>query len=125
MIHQASELTAGPIMVSLTSMKEEVASKFTDSTGVGSKLRSKPLSINLRRNDGSALTMKNLREPMGMVLRLGPGEGNVTCAYWDEDQHQWSIEGVTTLGISNGELRCETTHLSIFAGAPCKKFVFV
>ena len=72
-------------------------------TGLGSTLRSKPLScldgygfgatpiytstswqlvpeftsgsttcqgINLRRNDGSALSMKNLREPMGMVMKV-------------------------------------------------------
>ena len=42
----------------------------------------------------------------------------MTCAYWDEEEHRWSIQGVTTIGTSNGELRCETTHLSIFAGAP-------
>lgn len=116
-IHQASELTSGPIMVSTTSMTQDVAAKFKDSgiSGLGSTLRSKPLSINLRRNDGSALTMKNLREPMGMVLKVN-GEENVTCAYWDEEEHRWSIEGVTTIGTSNGELRCETTHLSIFAG---------
>lgn len=116
-IHQASELTSGPIMVSTTSMTEDVATKFTDSSiaGLGSTLRSKPLSINLRRNDGSALNMKNLREPMGMVMKVS-GEENVTCAYWDEEEHRWSIQGVTTIGTSNGELRCETTHLSIFAG---------
>ena len=45
-------------------------------------------------------------------------QDNVTCAYWDEDEHRWSIEGVTTLGTSNQELRCATTHLSIFAGVP-------
>ena len=42
----------------------------------------------------------------------------MTCAYWDEEEHRWSIQGVTTIGTSNGELRCATTHLSIFAGAP-------
>lgn len=116
-IHQASEFTSGPIMVSTTSMTEDVAAKFTDSSiaGLGSTLRSKPLSINLRRNDGSALSMKNLREPMGMVMKVS-GEENVTCAFWDEEEHRWSLQGVTTIGTSNGELRCETTHLSIFAG---------
>eukprot|EP00434_Breviolum_minutum_P007219 symbB.v1.2.006372.t1/scaffold371.1/size308833/19 len=113
LIQQASEMTSGPIMVSMTSMKDEVAKKFTDR--IGSTLRSKPLSLNLRRNDGNPLAMKNLREPLGMVLKV-TGEDNVTCAYWDEDEHRWSIEGVTTLGTSNQELRCATTHLSIFAG---------
>lgn len=84
-----------------------VKKSFRDSTGLGSTLRSKPLSrldrldtwvcgllhqletgshcffsgspvvtqstcqgINLRRNDGSALNMKNLREPMGMVMKV-------------------------------------------------------
>lgn len=143
----------------------------------------------MRRSDGSALSMKNLREPMTMVLKITnevgqpwppvdlPGmnrnelptrnstevhcksgfnmklkcnssnsqfeswslssilfnlffnslrlfsecgaQENVTCAYWDEEEHRWSAEGVTTKGTSNGELRCETTHLSVFAGVPC------
>ena len=32
--------------------------------------------INLRRNDGSALNMKNLREPMGMVMKVSGEAGN-------------------------------------------------
>eukprot|EP00438_Fugacium_kawagutii_P028774 Skav212380 [mRNA] locus=scaffold1983:230729:235905:- [translate_table: standard] len=92
---------------------DDVAGKFTDSTIAGQDgceivMTSSGDGINLRRSDGSALSMKNLREPMTME--------NVTCAYWDEEEHRWSAEGVTTKGTSNGELRCETTHLSVFAG---------
>lgn len=48
-------------------------------------------------------------------------QGNATCAYWDEDEYRWSTEGVTALGTTNSELRCETTHLSIFGAAPLTK----
>ena len=39
---------------------------------------------------------------------------NATCAYWDEQAHRWSLQGVRTLRTLQGYLRCETTHLSIF-----------
>lgn len=116
-IQQAAEMSPGPIMVSITRGTDDIASKFTDSTmsgGVGSSLHSSLVSINLRRNNGSALEMKSLRKPMVVVMKLTGQEGNATCAYWDEDEYRWSTEGVTALGTTNSELRCETTHLSIF-----------
>ncbi|CAK9114800.1 unnamed protein product, partial [Durusdinium trenchii] len=86
--------------------------------GLGSSVHSKPVSINLRRANGSAFVMKSLREPMVVVMKLTGQEGNATCAYWDEDEHRWSREGITALGTANSELRCETTHLTIFGAVP-------
>eukprot|EP00913_Durusdinium_trenchii_P030070 g28179.t1 len=103
-IQQAAEMSPGPIM----------GPSIHPTGGVGSSLHSSLVSINLRRNNGSALEMKSLRKPMVVVMKLTGQEGNATCAYWDEDEYRWSTEGVTALGTTNSELRCETTHLSIF-----------
>eukprot|EP00913_Durusdinium_trenchii_P030069 g28178.t1 len=97
----------GPIAVSITTPTEEIASRFTDSEigGLGSSVHSKPVSINLRRANGSAFVMKSLREPMVVVMKLTGQEGNATCAYWDEDEHRWSREGITASGLEKEILK--------------------
>jgi len=82
---------------------------------LASALRSQPLSINFRRTDGSKIDVKNLQQPMKMVLQVD--DPNATCAFWDEDLAKWSSEGVETLpSESPGTLVCRTRHLSIFGG---------
>jgi len=38
------------------------------------------------------------------------------CYYYDEVGHEWSTEGVVTLSIGDGVLRCKTFHCSLFGG---------
>uniref|UniRef100_A0A915ER44 GPS domain-containing protein n=1 Tax=Ditylenchus dipsaci TaxID=166011 RepID=A0A915ER44_9BILA len=42
---------------------------------------------------------------------------NYTCAYYDENEHTWSITGINVLSrnFENGFVLCETTHLSVFS----------
>eukprot|EP00434_Breviolum_minutum_P033670 symbB.v1.2.029794.t1/scaffold3289.1/size59672/3 len=82
---------------------------------LASALRSQPLSINFRRTDGSKIDVKNLQQPMKMVLQVD--DPNATCAFWDEHLAKWSSEGVETLPSEGpGTLVCRTRHLSIFGG---------
>ena len=49
---------------------------------------------------------------------------NASCAYWDEEAHRWSLEGVRTLRTEQGYLSCETTHLSIFGAVVVPPLLF-
>eukprot|EP00929_Paragymnodinium_shiwhaense_P093774 TRINITY_DN5403_c0_g1_i4.p1 TRINITY_DN5403_c0_g1~~TRINITY_DN5403_c0_g1_i4.p1 ORF type:complete len:1527 (+),score=346.76 TRINITY_DN5403_c0_g1_i4:119-4699(+) len=84
------------------------------------KLASKPLSISLFDEDGTPLQGIQLEEPI--VLTLMPsGADNLTCAYWDTENKEWSTKGVTRIfnaSVPRGQAQpvvCETMHLSIFA----------
>lgn len=68
-------------------------------------------------NSGSSLDVNGLIEPISFVLpgNFSPG---ITCAYWDDQAHGWSTNGVWT-STSNevgGRIECQTTHLSLFGG---------
>uniref|UniRef100_A0A915ER50 GPS domain-containing protein n=1 Tax=Ditylenchus dipsaci TaxID=166011 RepID=A0A915ER50_9BILA len=49
---------------------------------------------------------------------------NYTCAYYDENEHTWSITGINVLSrnFENGFVLCETTHLSVFSLLPESMF---
>ena len=121
LLFQAAELSqeagvSGPVLLSLTSMSEETANSFVDPRNEGqltASLQSQPLSINLRSPDGTALELGQLRTPLEFVLKANP---NASCAYWDEAESRWSEEGLEkVLHDTPGEIKCLTSHLSIFA----------
>jgi len=111
------------ILLSIAGLNEDAASRLaTDDVRaevgarrLASALRSQPISISLRRADGTRIDVQNLTTPMKM--RLKADDPNATCAYWDESTARWSTEGVQTLSSKEpGFIQCSTTHLSIFAG---------
>jgi len=94
---------------------DNVLAEDSGARRLASALRSRPLSINFRRTDGTKIAVTNLQQPMKFVLEVD--DPNATCAFWDENLAKWSNEGVDTLpSESPGTLACSTRHLSIFGG---------
>jgi len=94
---------------------------------IAGKTCSVPVLVsNVRRNSNgprkeAALTFKEpiqLKVPRvktALPLWHKTPELELACVYWDEDAHQWSDEGITSVRISSDWGLCNTTHLSMFA----------
>ncbi|CAE7885026.1 unnamed protein product [Symbiodinium microadriaticum] len=108
---------SGPVLLTVTSLSKQVTSKFQDQRVEGeatSLVRSEPVSINLRAPDGTALTVKDLKTPLRIVIKTDIE--NSSCAFWDEEESRWSYRGVTTLPDAvPGQITCLTVHLSVFS----------
>jgi len=63
---------------------------------------------------GEKLSVSGLAEPILITLPV-TDEGGMECAYWDEENYQWSSYGVVTR-LEGGSVVCEVTHLSFFGG---------
>ncbi|CAE7259274.1 unnamed protein product, partial [Symbiodinium pilosum] len=44
-----------------------------------------------------------------------PGSVRPSCVFWDEELRDWSTEGLSLVGTTNGTITCATSHLSLFA----------
>eukprot|EP00929_Paragymnodinium_shiwhaense_P080238 TRINITY_DN4182_c0_g1_i2.p1 TRINITY_DN4182_c0_g1~~TRINITY_DN4182_c0_g1_i2.p1 ORF type:complete len:2314 (-),score=424.53 TRINITY_DN4182_c0_g1_i2:378-7319(-) len=113
------------VMDSLLQETQQASSGVDAETGEATdesrpRLASKPLSVSLFAEDGTALQGVQLQEPIVLTL-LPSGAEDLSCAYWDTKEKKWSSRGVKRIfngSIPAGQLQpvvCETTHLSIFA----------
>ncbi|CAE7546111.1 Lztr1 [Symbiodinium sp. CCMP2592] len=107
---------SGPILLSITTVVDPVATKFQDRRVEGevtSLVSSGVVSINFRTPDGTGLEVDRLTSPLRLVIQTD--ERNASCAYWSEDEKRWSFHGVTTLpGSVPGQITCLSSHLSLF-----------
>ena len=106
------------LFVSITDIQAKVANKLADARNEGeltSAVASQTVSVTLRREDGSALDVGRLGEPIELEILVG--DTNASCAFWDERQATWSFEGLRTIPAdTSGRIICQTSHLTIFAG---------
>jgi len=107
----------GAILLSMTSLSPQTASKFQDQRLEGearSVAGSEAVSVNLRAPDGRALSVQNLVTPLRIVIKTD--KQNATCAFWDEQEKRWSFRGLETVpDPTPGQITCLTSHLSIFS----------
>ena len=106
------------LFVSITDIQAKVANKLTDARNEGeltSAVASQTVSVTLRREDGSAVDVGRLREPIDIEILVD--DTNASCAFWDVRQATWSFKGLRTIPADTpGRIICRTTHLTIFAG---------
>eukprot|EP00971_Amphidinium_carterae_P059569 1178134-Amphidinium_carterae.1 len=93
------------------------ASQNFNSSQSGQSLVSEVLVVRLLNEDGSAVTVENLSEPVKTVWAKANAASSalraVFCAYWVENGGYWSTEGLTTETIGT-DVHCLTTHMTIF-----------
>ncbi|CAE7204363.1 gefF [Symbiodinium natans] len=114
---------SGLVLLSVSVGLEELGAGLNGSEGgAGNALVSRPVSITFRGPDGQRIPMPSLARPIE-VLILGATEGS-RCAFWDEDTGTWSSEGLRAVSFRDGELLCQTSHLTVF-GAVLETFLHV
>ncbi|CAE7554155.1 rngB [Symbiodinium sp. CCMP2592] len=73
---------------------------------------SRPVSIAFRKPDGQRIPMPSLAQPI--EIRLPGASEEAQCAFWDEETSAWSSKGLLRLAHEDGELICQTSHLTVF-----------
>eukprot|EP00440_Ansanella_granifera_P011823 gb/GFBE01012841.1/.p1 GENE.gb/GFBE01012841.1/~~gb/GFBE01012841.1/.p1 ORF type:complete len:664 (+),score=137.13 gb/GFBE01012841.1/:1-1992(+) len=106
----------------------EAASKNGESSQQGKKeqpkLAAPAISLSLFDQNGTRIEDAFFANPLRIEVPIPQTNETVnktaTCAYWDEDNQEWSEIGVETVSVPGasmtGLIECSTTHLSIFGG---------
>ena len=112
-----SEAYPGFAVVSISDSMpgDEISETLSASTRAsGNGLATQPISIKISLWEHGIKGM--LRAPLNFTIPITDAKArDLACVYWDEEQDGWSSEGVTTVAIADGSVRCTTTHLSLFA----------
>ncbi|CAE7902791.1 HERC2, partial [Symbiodinium necroappetens] len=123
---KAQDAETGIALLSVTSVAANTTNAFDNLTSpsedeLGQKQKTELqseiiISVNLRDSDGESLNLDKLEEPIELIFDIAVNTSDsMRCAFWDEEELRWSSEGVITASSSHpDQVRCLTTHLSIF-----------
>merc|ERR1712100_997624 len=67
---------------------------------------------------GKAGGGKAFKKPLTLKLgkpSLEDPNAEAQCSYWDDENKVWTPQGLTSRLDENGNLVCETTHLTMFS----------
>ena len=117
----ATSLGSGLVLLSISVGSSELRGGFDGASGAaeggsvagdGPSLVSRPVSIAFRKPDGQRIPMPSLVQPI--EIRLPGANEEAQCAFWDEETSAWSSTGLLRLAYKDGELICQTSHLTVF-----------
>ena len=117
----ATSLGSGLVLLSISVGSSELRGGFDGASGAaeggsvagdGPSLVSRPVSIAFRKPDGQRIPMPSLVQPI--EIRLPGANEEAQCAFWDEETAAWSSTGLLRLAYKDGELICQTSHLTVF-----------
>jgi len=117
----ATSLGSGLVLLSISVGSSDLRGGFDGANGAaeggsvagdGPSLVSRPVSIAFRKPDGQRIPMPSLVQPI--EIRLPGANEEAQCAFWDEETSAWSSTGLLRLAYKDGELICQTSHLTVF-----------
>ncbi|OLQ14692.1 Attractin-like protein 1 [Symbiodinium microadriaticum] len=117
----ATSLGSGLVLLSISVGSSDLRGGFDGANGAaeggsvagdGPSLVSRPVSIAFRKPDGQRIPMPSLVQPI--EIRLPGANEEAQCAFWDEETSAWSSTGLLRLAYQDGELICQTSHLTVF-----------
>jgi hypothetical protein len=110
------EAAGEDVVVLVASFKRTTSGGAFQAPPEGASLAAPPVSVRMvsSRSSENAAGTDDLAEPI-LVTVLSQRLESAFCAYWNTAEERWSGEGLTSIDGPNGELVCETNHLTVFA----------
>ena len=102
------QLGGQPVVLSFTSFSSSAWSSDSDSEMAGL-----PVSISLWSLDSSPIRLSDAAVPL--QIRIPTNNTQAECVFWSETSEEWSSVGLRRVGYEDGNLICESTHLTIFS----------
>lgn len=102
------QLGGQPVVLSFTSFSSSAWSSDSDSEMAGL-----PVSISLWSLDSSPIRLSDAAVPL--QIRIPTNNTEAECVFWSETSEEWSSVGLRRVGYEDGNLICESTHLTIFS----------
>jgi len=103
------QLGGQPVVLSFTSFSSSAWSSDSENH----EMAGLPVSISLWSLDSSPIRLSDAAVPL--QIRIPTDNAEAECVFWSETSEEWSSVGLRKVGYEDGNLICESTHLTIFS----------